>query len=87
MRELELRKKFCFAPQKDESSDLPVTEIIEGRVWPYGVQHPEYLLYRLLKKGDKLDFPSQIATILTFWNASIQHLKQEFEQQRQTLNA
>lgn len=81
IKELELSKQFSFSPHKaDEDSELDKTvdEILNGRMWPHGIKHPEYLLYRLLKEGGDLSFSSKIATVLTFWNASIKHLKNEF---------
>ncbi len=53
IRKFESEKRTSFFPQhpdNDDNLNKIVDAIKNGRIWPYGIEYPEYLLYRLLKR-------------------------------------
>jgi len=50
--------------------------ISNGEVWFHGIDYPESLLYLIVQSRKKANFSTRIAAVLTFWNLSLERLKE-----------
>lgn len=80
IQEKEKTRGFSYSPP-DGRQSLNVQDafncISRGEVWFHGIEHPESLLYLIVQSGKKANFSTRIAGVLTFWNLSLERLKEK----------